>query len=476
MENVLLVFPDSPGSLVSVRTFRVEERLSGLFEIVVTAVTPDESLDLSGIVGRSAVFTLVWSSVRVWSGVCEEAQFVRVSETGEGLATFEFRIRPTLWRLTQRVQNRLFQHQSIPEIVSSLMSDWKIPYEWNIAEAQYPPLELRTQFGETDFAFVSRLLEEAGISYWFRPREEGDMTIVFGDAPQANEERGLPLPFVDDAAQAQASRAPFLTKVRLRERSRPGKITHREYDPTRARTPIYASAESDRKQELAHEIYRFAPGSHLREDPGAAQAGSDDPLVMDDLGVARFDPAFGAQRARRELEALHSDRRVLTFEASVNDLAPGVVFRIANHPRVDLAVAASFLVTSLVSEGEVARTNTWRFLGAGVSTDRPHRPAMTTSKPNLPGLQTAVVVGPMGQRSATQRGAGGVGELSNTALDTNATVGSLPDDDVYVDEQGRVRVQFPWDRDHSYSSESSIWMRVSQGWAGGGYGSSPSLA
>jgi type VI secretion system secreted protein VgrG len=143
---------------LSVRTFKIEEEINGLFTVCVRAVTTFESLDLSALVGHSAELTLVVNEARRWQGVCTSAEFVRASETREGLATYDLILRPTLWRLTQRRGNRLFQHATIPEIVTRILREWGIEHQWQVAPDSYPSLEHRTQFDESDFAFVSRLL------------------------------------------------------------------------------------------------------------------------------------------------------------------------------------------------------------------------------------------------------------------------------------------------------------------------------
>ena len=469
MENAHVHFPESPETGLSVRSFQIEERINGLFCVRLRAVTSLESLDLAAVVGHRAELTLAWNRARRWRGLCTAAEFVRVSETAEGLATYEIVIRPTLWKLTQRRGNRLFQHRTIPDMVGAILDEWKIPHEWQIARATYAALELRTQYDETDFAFVSRLLEEAGISHWLLDEGEEDATLVLGDAPESNDERASPpLPFFDEGGLAQASRGDFLTAVRLREESRPGRVTLRDYDFTHPRKALFARAETDRSEELAHEQYRYLPGAASSE--GADGRSLIATPVADDLGTARFRDETLARDAKLQIEALHAERRLVTYRASLVDLGPGVVFRILNHPRLDLSVDTKLLATSLLLEGEVSKPEDWIFTGTAVTTDRPYRPGRNTPKPRIYGIQTAVVVGPDPSWSGVQRLPNAAGELSNTPLSSAETTASFVDNDIYVDEHGRVRVQFPWDRVGEFGRGSSIWMRVSQGWAGAGYG------
>jgi type VI secretion system secreted protein VgrG len=455
--------------LLQVRRFHVDESMNGLFRVVLEAVSPRPEIDLSPIVGARAEFAFVASHDRRFRGLVSDMTFVRIADDAQGLATYEIAIVPTLWRLTQRSGNRLFQHASIPEIVKRLLDEWKIVHEWEVDGAAYPKLELRTQYGESDFGFMSRLLEEAGISFWLRDAGDDDATLVLGDAPHANATRaGLPLAFVDEVAQAFAGRTEFVTNVRLREVSKPGRLTLRDHDPSRPRAALFASVESSREAERAHEQFAFAPGSGLHET--GARPGSTTTPVADDLGVARQTDERVKEEARRRLASLHVERRVLTLETSVNDLSPGVVFQIAEHPREDISGDQRFLVVGARFEGEIAKAEEWRFSASALSAKEPHRPARRTQKPRMYGLQTAVVVGEGPSSGPRTKLQGGVGALSTTALDEGLTSAKLVDEDIYVDEHGRVRVQFPWDREHDLGSDSSTWMRVSQGWAGVGYG------
>ncbi|MBM4357212.1 MAG: type VI secretion system tip protein VgrG [Deltaproteobacteria bacterium] len=459
----------SSDHLLEVRRFHVEESMNGLFRAVLHCVSPRAEVDLSKHVGTKAEFVFVANRERRFRGLLADMTFQRIADDAQGLASYELTLVPTLWRLTQRRSNRLFQHVTIPDIVTALLEEWSIAHEWQIDRDAYPKLELRTQYAETDFAFMSRLLEEAGIAFWMRDDGEQDATLVLGDAPQSNPARkGGPLAFIDEVAQAFAGRTEFVTNVQLKEASRPGRVTLRDHDFARPRSPLYAHAESDRAAERAHEVYEFAPGVSLQELAGSPASRTP---VADDLGVARHVDGRTQSEAKLRVEALHATRRLLSFETSVNDLSPGVVLAVNGHPRDDISSANEFLVLSSSFTGEVAKPHEWRFAATAVNTKTPFRPERRTPKPRMYGIQTAVVVGESGGSAAkTASLPGAVGKLHGVSLDEGQASARLVDEDIYVDEHGRVRVQFPWDREHAYGSESSTWMRVSQGWAGVGYG------
>ncbi|MEZ4294793.1 MAG: type VI secretion system tip protein TssI/VgrG [Polyangiaceae bacterium] len=484
MENPRIAFPDLPDVVVSVRRFRVDERMSRPFRVELSVVSAEVAIDLERLTGARAAFELEWNTVRRLFGVVETARFVRVAEDGTGLATYELSIVPSLAQLGRRVQSRLFQHRSIPEIVGALLTEHRIPHTFVLATEAYPRLELRTQYGESDLAFVSRLLEEAGISYAFvEPGEDDlaqtalgdeapDMRVVLTDAPQGAPERaGPPLPFVESTSLVLSGKSPFITALSVESTVRPGRVTLRDHDFQRPRFAFFAGAEGALADELPAEQYRYAPGAFLEEMPRASLSPTAARTpTADDRGVARHKESRGALVAQRALEALHADRTRISFESGAVDLAPGTVFRVTGHPRPELAPTRSHLVIGSVLEGEVAAAETWRWSGVAVPTDKPFRPAQITPKPRMDGVQTATVVGPESPPADWQAQPGGVGRVNAAALDGSTAAARLVDNDIYTDEHGRVRVQFPWDREGGWSGDSSAWMRVSQGWAGRGYG------
>ncbi|MBW2529440.1 MAG: hypothetical protein JRI23_35010, partial [Deltaproteobacteria bacterium] len=125
MDNARLEFQDLDPCL-SVRAFQVREQLNQPFVVELSAVAPDESLDLEALVGCPATFVLAGTTERRWRGLVRRAQLEATAEDGTGLATFSLTLVPTLWRLSQRRRQRAFQHLSIPTIVEQILSSWKI--------------------------------------------------------------------------------------------------------------------------------------------------------------------------------------------------------------------------------------------------------------------------------------------------------------------------------------------------------------
>jgi type VI secretion system secreted protein VgrG len=425
-QNASVSFAEGHDAL-SVRHFTVVEMLDGLFDVSATALSPHDDLDFETIVGREAAFRVEGqhldaspSGPRQWRGVCCHFEQVQAEETG--LSTYFVRIVPDLWLLTQRTNNRIFQHKSAPEIVVALLREWHIEPALELDVAAHPRLEYRVQYAETDFAFVCRTLEEAGISYRFDERPGKGTTLVLADKPEARAaSAGGPIPFNDQPNRSAARR--FATRVRSAREIRPGKVTLRDFDfRGRIDFPLFGASQVAPGVEGPLERYGYAPGAFVTESAGQA---------------ARADQREGAALAQRGYDAERSLREVITFETNVFDLAPGVVFEIGGHPRASIASPKRLLCVELRINGTSG--GEWTATARAVKAEIPHRPLRVTPKPRIGGVQAAIVVGPKGE-------------------------------EIYTDEYGRVRVQFPWDREGKYDEHSSCWMRVAQGWAGAGFG------
>jgi len=427
----------SGESTLSVRKFSVQESLSGMFTVSIEARSPNEDIDLESIVGKPALFRVVsglaWAHLdtRLWTGVVSEMELTRVEPSG--LSTYELKIVPQLWLMTQRTNYRMFQHQSVPEIVKKMLDEWRIRHDLRITEERYPKLELRTQYGESDYAFIARLLEEAGITFYFEDELIEGSRLVLHDEPHKNEPRaGGPLRFLDDPTLAKAAEHEYLTEIRVGNRVRPGKLTIRDFDFRRPGFALFGESKVETGADPKLEEYHYLPGAFLHETARTAET-----PAADDRGALRHHQGSGHFLAARRLEGHRASKRVVHFKTNALDLAPGTVLTMSGHPRKDLGIDRELLVSSLSIEGEVGEE--WNIRGTAAYAELPYRPLLATNKPKIFGVQSAVVVGPAGET-------------------------------VHTDEYGRVRVQFHWDREGRFDEHSSVWIRVSQAWAGAGYG------
>jgi type VI secretion system secreted protein VgrG len=423
-----LSFASEHDSL-SVRSYTVSERISVPFEVSIVAVSRLDDIDFETLIGQPSSFRLqqpegAVTGVRGWSGVCSHFEQLQAEETG--LSTYLVRIVPDLWLLTQRQNNRIFQHLTVPEIVGKLLDEWRVQHTLTLDAALYPRLEYRVQYGETDLAFVSRLLEEAGISYFFSFSEQDHTShLVLTDKPNGADPRpGGPIAFAEGGGMSTSR--DYVTKVRAAREVRPGAVTLRDFDFRGSITyPLFGKAGPAQGVEAPLEQYRYAPGAFVNEGrPGAEKA-------------AHADEKDGTALADRSLDALRTPRKTVSLQTSALDLGPGRVFSITGHPNTSISAPHALLVVEQRIDGSTAAETT--ITARAVLAEMPFRPAQVTPRPRVSGVQSAIVVGPKGE-------------------------------EIHTDEYGRVRVQFPWDREGKYDENSSCWVRVSQGWAGTGYG------
>ncbi|AKT41268.1 type VI secretion system Vgr family protein [Chondromyces crocatus] len=413
------------GDALSVRQFSVQEALSSPFLVSLVVASDNPNVDFDAVVGHGAMFTIQGKQTRAWSGLCN-----RFEQTGfeqEGVALYHLNVVPRLWLLTQRRNHRMFQQLSELDIVRKLLDEWGIEPDEKLTGV-YKKRKYRVQYGESDFAFISRMLEDAGITYYFEQHGE-ETRLVLSDAPQTNVPRTPKIPYRDGHMSVAWD---YVTAVRIGREVRPGRYTMRDHD---YRQPpdykLLAKAEGGDALEQQLEQFHYVPGSFLF----GADKGEPTPHA-DDRGMTRSDEKEAKPLTQRRLDAKRGNARVCTFETNALDLAPGMVMNMLDHPRAELSEGEGLLVISSTLSGtpmNVAHGCEVR------SASVPYRPRLRTPKPKVSGVESATVVGPKGE-------------------------------EIHTDEFGRVRVHFHWDRESSMNEQSSCWIHVSQSWAGAGFG------
>jgi type VI secretion system secreted protein VgrG len=436
-----LAFVQPNVSLIP-RSCTVSEGLSRPFEVLVTAWSSAADLDLARVAGHGAAFRLASGDSErpfaVWSGLCSDIEQIAVEP--DGMSLYALSIVPMLWRTTQRRNYRIYQHLSNVEVVRSLLEEWGIATELRLGKRKQPEHEYRVQFAETDFAFVNRLLEEAGVSYGFEQvdargedRELESMKLWLSDEPARTGARfGEAASYVGHV-EGHVPHG-YVSKVTFGRAVRPGRFSLGGYD-YRSSPDLRLLAEAGIRDDLErrYELYDYLPGAFL-----------DQPSK--DRGAAASE-AVGNDAATVLLEEARSAHRRVGMTTNVVSLAPGGVFRMSGHPRADLCAESGLLVTGRRIVAAFGEGTTLEGLIGGKSTITleavptvdPFRPQRVTPRPRVMGVESAIVVGP-------------------------------PGEEIHTDGLGRVRVQFHWDRYGKRDEQSSCWMRVSQAWAGSGYG------
>ncbi|NUP12610.1 MAG: type VI secretion system tip protein VgrG [Polyangiaceae bacterium] len=416
------------GDGIDVRHFSVRDAVSELFEIELTVVSTNLDIDFDEVIGNPASFALFSKGpAQAWSGLCKEMEQIRVDD--QGLATYRVTIVPRAWLLTQRKNYRIFQYQSELEIVKVLLGEWGVEHEAKVDAARHVARKFRVQYGETDFAFVSRMLEDAGISYYFEAAGE-TTKLVLDDAPDMGEV-GHPLVRFHDRPDVTDGR--FVTHLAVHSRLRPGTMTIHDIDYRRpSLQQPKQSASAGLPQESRLEQLDYEPGAFLY----TAESGGKTPFA-DDRGTARTNESIGRTKTTNRLHGKRNDAKVVEFDSDILGLRPGQLLSIANHPHRTVQGAAGLLVTRATIEADYNAE--WRVRVESVPSSVPYRPAPKTPKPLVTGLESATVVGPGGE-------------------------------EIHTDEYGRVRLHFHWDRESGRDEKSSCWVPTNQPWAGQGYG------
>jgi type VI secretion system secreted protein VgrG len=289
----------------------------------------------------------------------------------------------------------MFQMQTEIEIVEALLGEWGIDHEKKITQP-YKKRKYRVQYGESDYVFLSRMLEDAGITFYFEERE-GKSVLILADAPQANEARTPPLAFRDDPSVADRE---HVTAVRVGRKVRPGKYTMRDVDYRRpANYPLVSSATLGDGVEQKLERFHYTPGAFLFE----SDKGDETPFA-DDHGKHRTDETEAQTLTKKRLAAKRGDALTCTFSTNVADLWPGTVMKMLDHPHQALGDDKTHLVTTSQIDG--VRDEDFVHHIEARSAEAPYHPEVRTDKPRVQGVETATVVGPRGRRSTPTSSAG----------------------------------------------------------------------
>ncbi len=417
-----------PGAALDVRGFEIHEALNRPFAVAATALSPDPDLDLDGPIGEAATLLVRHpSGDRRYAGVVR--RIVQVDVEPSGLSTYLVEIVPKLWALKHTKRYRVFQGASEVEVARKVLGGFGIEPELRLDPASYPKREIRVQYGESDLAFFVRLLEEAGVSYFFEIGAE-EPKLVLTDAPQAARPRTVPY-----LEELRIHDRPAISSISIDRRLRPGRFALRDRDFRRGwDAPLEASATvGDRLSELeaALERFHYVPGGFLFE------SSEGDTPVADDRIAARTSLEEASKRAAMRVLAKRADARVVSFATTDYATAPGATLVVEGHPSPELGATRPLLVVATTLVGRHDRL--LPMTGEATSALTAYHPPLSVPRPRVRGVETATVVGPAGE-------------------------------EIHTDEFGRVRVHFHWDRESKQDERSSCWLHASQPWAGRGYG------
>jgi type VI secretion system secreted protein VgrG len=391
-------------------SFGVTEEISRPYALQVELLSEKPDLDPKKLVGQpvSLAVELIGGGTRHFHGICS-----RVSQGGRQELLTEYRVEvvPKLWLFSHMRDNRIFQNLTVPEIVQQVLKG--IDLKLQLLKS-YPKREYCVQYRETNLDFVSRLLEDEGIFYFFEHTAEKHLMVIADDPSAIKATPDLRSVRIDTEV-GDGYEENVIFRIEREHAVRSGKTTIRDYNfekPT-ARLQTEMPGEDPFKLEL----YDY---------PGGFAA-----------------PEEGERIARIRLEEQEALLQTVACASNVRHLRAGFKVEITDHYRKD--VNGSYVITSVQHSGSLENV---RAEGQGVRYQNqfvaipakvPFRPARVTPRPMMSGTQTAVVVGKGGE-------------------------------EIWVDKYGRVKIQFHWDRQGKKDENSSCWVRVASTWAGKQWG------
>jgi type VI secretion system secreted protein VgrG len=422
-----LIAVDTPlGKDVLLLTgFSGTEEISRLFSFELEMISENHSIPFEKIIGQPVTVSMVLANgKRYFNGIVSRfSQSRGGGETGPDprVSFYTATVVPWLWLLTRTADSRIFQKQTVPEIVEKIFKEKGFKDYKFLLDGTYRNWDYCVQYRETDFNFVSRILEEEGIFYFFKHENRSHKLIIGNSNSKFNDCPNQPI-----AKYHTTGGTAFLPDDRIHglehtQEIRAGKYTLKDFNFEIPNTDLESIMPSKKPGPGEREVYDY-PGSYLTKEEGG-------------------------QLAQVRMEEEEAQITSLVGTSGCRPFSTGFRFTLQDYYRKDLN-NKPYILTSLhhqASQGadypgvaggsDLEYSNHFTCMPFEV----PYRPLRITPKPVVEGVQTAIVVGPAGQ-------------------------------EIYTDPHGRVKVQFHWDREGKKNENSSFWIRVSQLWAGSSWG------
>lgn len=395
------------------------EELGRLFNYELQLTSLDANIDLNQLLGKpmSVGLQLADGGERHFHGIV--ARCSQNIDQGQ-FASYQVTLRPWFWLLSRTSDCRIFQNLSIPQIIKQVFRDLGFSDFEDALSRPYREWEYCVQYRETSFDFVSRLMEQEGIYYFFR-HEQDRHVLVLADAYGAHTTvpgyASIPY-YPKDEQQRERD---HMHNWHLAHEVQPGSLELNDYDFQRPSASIDVRSAMPRPHTAGdYPLYDY-PGTYV-------QSGD------------------GEHYARTRIEALQTLHEQIEFSGNARGLGSGHLFSLTGFSRQDqnreyLIVSCRYYIVqeSLESGGGSGGAQFESSLTC-IDAQQSFRPLANTHKPVVKGPQTALVVGPKGE-------------------------------EIWTDQYGRVKVHFYWDRHDQSNENSSCWIRVSQSWAGKNWGS-----
>ncbi|ECK0184643.1 type VI secretion system tip protein VgrG [Salmonella enterica] len=423
--NVTVSGSAVPPQMLLFSSLNGSEALGSLFTYIVQLKTPDTlnlgyvspaaNLPLKAMVGKDLCVNieLDGGGKRHISGLVTAARVV--GHEGRSV-TYELRMEPWVKLLTHTSDYKAFQNKTVVDILDEVLAEYPYPVEKRLVES-YPVRTWQVQYGETDFDFLQRLMQEWGIYWWFEHSEDS-YTLVLADAISTH--HACPdSPEVEWHQKGLKLDKAFIHTIIANESLRTGQWVLDDFDFKKPRSRLANTVANPRETgHASYEHYEW-PGDY-------------------------FDKGEGEMLTRIRMEAQRSPGSRVHGAGNIRTLMTGYTFALMNHPTAELNQEYLLAQTTLFVQDNAQHSGQDQHFTFSTRfelhpTREVYRPQRTISKPHTKGPQSAIVTGPSGQ-------------------------------EIWTDQYGRVKVQFGWDRYGKMDENSSCWIRVSYPWAGKGFG------
>ncbi|EPA7289747.1 type VI secretion system Vgr family protein [Escherichia coli O33:H4] len=378
-------------------------------------VSPAANLQLKPMVGKDLCVNieLDGGGKRYISGLVTAA---RVAGHQGRSVVYELRLEPWLKILTHTSDYKAFQNKNVVEILDEVLDEYPWPVEKRLVE-NYPTRAWQVQYGETDFDFVQRLMQEWGIYWWFE-HSENSHTLVLADAINVHK-ACADSPLVCYYQKGLKLDKEFIHTITANESLRSGQWVLNDFDFMKPRSLLKSTVANPRESGLAEYEHYEWPGDY-------------------------FTKSEGEMLTRIRMEEQRSPGSRVQGSGNIRTLMTGFTFTLENYPTAEVNREYLLVQTTLFIQDNAQHSGQEQHFSYSTSfelhpTSEVYRPQRTLSKPHTKGPQSAIVTGPAGQ-------------------------------EIWTDKYGRVKVQFGWDRYGKNDENSSCWVRVSYPWAGKGFG------
>ncbi|MBB8433759.1 type VI secretion system tip protein VgrG, partial [Escherichia coli] len=378
-------------------------------------VSPAAHLQLKPMVGKDLCVNieLDGGGKRYISGLVTAA---RVAGHQGRSVVYELRLEPWLKILTHTSDYKAFQNKNVVEILDEVLDEYPWPVEKRLVE-NYPTRAWQVQYGETDFDFVQRLMQEWGIYWWFE-HSENSHTLVLADAINVHK-ACADSPLVCYYQKGLKLDKEFIHTITANESLRSGQWVLNDFDFMKPRSLLKSTVANPRETGLAEYEHYEWPGDY-------------------------FTKSEGEMLTRIRMEEQRSPGSRVQGSGNIRTLMTGFTFILENYPTAEVNREYLLVQTTLFIQDNAQHSGQEQHFSYSTSfelhpTSEVYRPQRTLSKPHTKGPQSAIVTGPAGQ-------------------------------EIWTDKYGRVKVQFGWDRYGKNDENSSCWVRVSYPWAGKGFG------